>query len=211
MASICTSMPVLALNSGSKSWTKCVSGTFSIRMLMVWAWALVAKPSATAPASSSLFIGVSPSVYWRSIWLLGELPPGASSLQRPQRQPLDQVAAHERQQHHHGQDRHQRAGGHQRDVDAALGLESREADRQSVRRLAREDQGEKEFIPAEDERQQAGRQEPRRRHRHGDAQEGLEARSAVHPRRLLQLLDVALEEGDEHPGEKRDADGEVRD
>src|SRR5262249_49210410 len=100
MASICTSMPVLALNSGSRSWTKCVSGTFSIRMLMVWARAAVGEASANAnPAASKSLLICVPSL------IVCTRTTAAGSFERPQRQSLDQVAAHERQQHQHGQDR----------------------------------------------------------------------------------------------------------
>src|SRR5262249_61815342 len=105
MASMSTSMPVAALNSGSRSWMYFVSGTVSMRMWTVWACTPVVAASTKPAASNSLFICV-------TSLLCISLPHTRRrrSLECAQRQSLDQIAAHERQQRQHRQERDARAG-----------------------------------------------------------------------------------------------------
>ena len=92
-----------------------------------------------------------------------------------------------------------------------VGLQCREADRQCLGVLAGQNEGEQKLVPAEDEAQETGRENAGGGDRHGDADEGLEARGAFDPCGLFQLLCLAFEKRDQHPGEEREVDGEMGD
>src|SRR5919106_3287226 len=143
-----TSMPVCSVNWGTTSCTKRVSGTLSMRMLIVSAWAEPAASAIAGPSISSFFMFLPPYVARRSF-------------EGAEREPLDQIFAKERQQEKDRNHGEQGRGGKQRDLDAAVRLQRRKADRQGVGLPAREDQGKQELVPAQDEAQQPGRQDAR--------------------------------------------------
>src|SRR5688500_2467278 len=118
-------MPVCCSNSGTTSWTKRVSGTLSMRMLIVWACNGTASRQQAAPSSSFLMTALPDGSFGRL---------GAPSLERTERQTLDQIFTQERQEHEHRQHREQGRRREQRDLNPPMRLQCRKADRQRLRR-----------------------------------------------------------------------------
>src|SRR4029078_10779317 len=109
--------------------------------------------------SSSLFMVVTPC----SALIGANCSPG--SFEGPQRYALDKIAPHERQKPNDRQCRHDRCRRQQRDINAALALKSGKPDGKRVSRFSRQYEREKEFVPAQDEGQEAGRKQAWRRYR----------------------------------------------
>src|SRR6476646_2784907 len=94
---------------------------------------------------------------------------------------------------------------------AGVALKSRKPDGKRVGRFSCQYERKEEFVPAQDKGQQAGGKQAWRRYRDGNKHERLESRSAVDTCRLFELLDFPMKERNEHPGEKRNVDCEMRD
>src|ERR1051326_7306599 len=123
----------------------------------------------------------------------------SSALYRPRGQARDDPPLEQEYQHDQWERDHDRRC---RDLSprilrgdiGALELGDRDR-RRKPRRLAHEGPRVEELVPGLDEQQNGRGEDARRRQRHGDLVERLQARAAIHARRLLQLAGQVTEEG----------------
>ena len=114
-----------------------------------------------------------------------------------------------RRQHREHDDRHQeqrRAGGHRGPVLPALADDDRNEGRRRLRVAGGQKHREGVFVPGEDQAEDRGRRDSRRRLRQHHLHEGLKARIAVDHRRFLVLARDFVDETLEQPDRERDVD-----